>query len=259
MLIDVNAHLGHYPFRRLNHRTAAELVALMDANGVDRAVVSSLHSIFYRDAHRGNEELYEETKPFAPRFIAVATVNPKYAGWRRDLDEAVQRWGMKAATLVPEHHGYALDDDLGRAALDRIAELGLPVVLTQRFEDRRQRHHWDVAEDLEIKTLLKVAGEYPNLKFLLSNWIGLDGGALAAAGLKGRCLIDFARLHVMYLKDVPRLIATMGVESIAFGSHMPFDYAGPSLVKLANLDGLPAADREKIAWRNAAEFFNINA
>jgi len=258
MIIDVNAHLGHYPFRRLNHRTAAELIKLMDANGIDRAVVSSLHAVFYRNAHRGNEELHEETKPFGPRFIPVATVNPKYVGWKRDLDEAVDRWGMKAATLVPAHHGYALDDDLGTAALARIAELGLPVVLTQRFEDRRQRHHWDVAEDLEVKTLLKVAGEHPTLKFLLSNWIGLNGEALAAAGLKGRCLIDFARLHVMYLKDVPKLIASLGVESIAFGSHMPFDYLGPSLVKLANLENLPEPDRERISWRNAAEFLRID-
>lgn len=257
MIIDVNAHLGHYPFRRLRHRSAAELIKLMDAHGIDRAVVSSLHAVFYRDAHQGNAELHEEIQPFAPRFVPVATVNPKYVGWERDLDEAVNQWGMKAATLVPEHHGYALDDDLGTAALGRIDELGLPVVLTQRFEDRRQRHHWDVAEDLQVRTLLKIAGDHPKLKFLLSNWAGLDGKTLADAGLKGRCLIDFARLHVMYLKDVPKLIASLGVESIAFGSHAPFDYLGPSLVKLANLESLPKADRERIAWRNAAEFLGI--
>lgn len=257
MIIDINAYLGHYPFRRLRHRSASELIQLMDANGIDRAVVSSLHAVFYRDAHRGNEELREQIQPFAPRLIPVATVNPKYVGWERDLDEAVHQWGMKAATLVPEHHGYALDDELGAAALKRIDELGLPVVLTQRFEDRRQRHHWDVAEDLSVKILLKIAAEHPKLKFMLNNWAGLDGATLAGAGLKGRCLIDFARLHVMYLKDVPKLIATLGVESIAFGSHAPFDYLGPSLVKLANLEYLPQADRERIAWRNTAEFLGI--
>jgi hypothetical protein len=55
---------------------------------------------------------------------------------------------MKAVALVPEHHGYALNDERGRAALKRIADLGVPVVLMQRFEDRRQRHAWDRAEDL---------------------------------------------------------------------------------------------------------------
>lgn len=259
MIIDVNAALGHYPFRQLRHHTAAKLIDLMDRNGLDRAVVSSLHAVFYRDAHRGNEELREETKAYGSRLIPVATVNPKYVGWARDLAEAVEQWKMKAVTLVPEHHGYALNDEHGRAALARIADYGVPVMLTQRFEDRRQRHAWDRAEDLTAAALLEAAKAHPKLKFLLVNWLGLDGSKLVAAGLKGRCLMDFARLQVVYRKEVPKLIATMGVEAIAFGSHMPFDYVGPSLVKLANLENLPAADREKIAWRNAAAFLGLQA
>lgn len=80
---------------------------------------------------------------------------------------------------------------------------------------------------------------------------------LLAAQLRGRCLIDFARLHVLMRNEVPNLIRSLGVESIAFGSHMPFDYVGPSLVKLANLATLPAGDYERITWRNAAEFFGL--
>lgn len=257
MIIDVNAHLGHYPFRALRHTTAAELIALMDRNGIARAVVSSLPAVFYRDAHRGNEELFEATKAHRARLIPVATVNPKYVGWERDLAEAVERWKMTAVTLVPEHHGYALGDEHGRAALARIAELGVPVVLTQRFEDRRQRHAWDRAEDLNVGVMLDAAKAHPRLKFALNNWVGLDGKKLVDAGLKGRCLIDFARLHVVLRKEVPKLIESLGVEAIAFGSHAPFDYVGPSLVKLADLEKLPTADFEKIAWRNAAAFFGI--
>ena len=93
---------------------------------------------------------------------------------------------------------------------------------------------------------------------MLSNWIGIDGAKLADAGLGGRCLIDFARLHVVLQKDVTKLIETLGVDSVAFGSHMPFDYVGPSLVKLANLESLPAMDYEKLAWRNAVAFFKLN-
>lgn len=257
MIIDVNAHLGHYPFRQLSATRAEEMIALMDANGIDRAVVSSLHAVFYRDAHRGNQELHEQIKPHGARFIPVATVNPKYVDWRHDLAEAIEGWRMKAVTLVPAHHGYSLTDEHGRAALAEIAEYGVPVVLTQRLEDRRQRHHWDVAEDLQWQHVADVARAHPTLKVLLSNWAGLSGARLVEAGLKGRCLIDFSRLHVLYLKDVPKLIDALGVEAIAFGSHMPFDYAGPSLVKLANLESLPEGDYEKIAWRNAAAFLQI--
>ena len=105
--------------------------------------------------------------------------------------------------------------------------------------------------------MLEAAKKQPELKFLLVNWTGLDGAKLAAAGMKGRCLIDFARLQVVFRKEVPKLIATLGAEAIAFGSHLPFDYVGPSLVKLANLEKLPAADFEKIAWRNAAAFLRV--
>ncbi len=259
MIIDVNAAIGHYPFRRLLGNRAGTMVEAMDANGIDRAVVSSLHAVFYRDAHRGNEDLYEETRPHAGRFVLVATVNPRYVGWRADLDEAITRWKMKAVTLVPEHHGYALGDEHGQAALAAIAEYGVPLVLTQRFEDRRQKHHWDIAEDLKPSAVEEAARAHPRLKFLLSNWAGLNGPSLAAAGLKGRCLIDFARLHVLMFAHVPALIEALGVEAIAFGSHMPFDYAGPSLVKLANLKDLPADDQEKIAWRNASTFLGIDS
>ena len=257
MIIDVNACVGHYPFRQLRGNTIEAMIGLMDSNGIDRAVVSSLHAVFYRDAHRGNAELNEETKRHRSRFIPVATVNPKYVGWERDMSEAVERWKMRVISLVPDYHGYALNDDHGRAALARIAELGVPVLLMQRFEDRRQRHHWDRAEEMPVAALLDAARAHPTLKFLLVNWLGLDGAGLLEAGLKGRCLIDFARAAMVYRREALRLMDTIGFESLAFGSHMPFDYVGPSLVKLASLQKLRPADYEAIAWRNAAKFLGL--
>lgn len=257
MIIDVNVTLGHYPFRALRNNTAETLVALMAKNGIDRALVASLPAVFYRDAQRGNEELFAAAKAHPRQLIPVATINPRYVGWERDLADCVAA-GAKAVTLVPEHHGYALNDEHGWAALARIAELGLPLVLRQRFEDRRQRHAWDRAEDLTAAALLEAAKAFPRLRFVLVNWIGLDGARLAEAGLRGRCLIDFARLQVVFRKDVPKLIETMGVESIAFGSHVPFDYVGASLVKLANVELLRPADYEAIAGRNAARFLGLD-
>ncbi|MBI5692574.1 MAG: amidohydrolase family protein [Verrucomicrobia bacterium] len=257
MIIDLNASVGHYPFRRLSHRSPEEVVALMDRHGLDRAVVTSLHAVFYRDAHQGNAELHAAATAHGGRLVPVATVNPRYVGWERDLAEATGPWKMKAVALWPEYHGYSLGDSAGRAVLAALAERNLPVMLVQRLEDRRQRHAWDRAEDLTMATLLEAAKQHPRLRFLLVNWAGLDGARLAAAGLKGRCLIDFARQQVLFRKEVPKLLATLGAEAIAFGSHLPFDYVAPSLIKLANLEHLPAADHERIAWRNVAEFLGL--
>ncbi len=259
MIIDVNASVGHYPFRRLGATTAAQLVAAMDRHGIARAVVPSLHAVFYRDAHRGNEELMAEVRPHGGRLIPVATVNPAYVGWERDLAEAITAWKVKVVTLTPEHHGYALGDERGRAALARIQDYGVPLLLTQRLEDRRQRHAWDRAEDLTVNALLETARAYPRMRFVLANWAALDGARLEGAGLKGRCLIDFARLQVVFRKEVPKLIAALGVEAIAFGTHQPFDYAGGSLVKLANVQATRPADYAAIAGGNAARFLRLEA
>ena len=62
MIVDVNAYLGHFAFRRLRHNTGASLLALMDAKRIDKAVVSSAGAITYRNAQAGNEEVAEEVR-----------------------------------------------------------------------------------------------------------------------------------------------------------------------------------------------------
>ena len=68
-LIDANAWLGHYPFRAVPDNTPEALLRLMDRHGIAQAVVSSLHSVFYTDAHSGNEELARWTSAHRDRLI----------------------------------------------------------------------------------------------------------------------------------------------------------------------------------------------
>ena len=89
------------------------------------------------------------------------------------------------------------------------------------------------------------------------NWLGLSGDKLLAAGLKGRCLIDLARLAVVGNQEVPKLVEALGVEAIAFGSHMPFDYVAPALVKLSNIRELMPDAFERVAWKNADGFLGL--
>ncbi len=257
MIVDINVGLGHYPFRSLRNNSASTMLALMDRNGIDLAVVTSLAGVFYRDVHRGNEELMAETKPHGRRFVPVATINPRYVGWERDLAECIENWKMRAVQLTPEHHGYTLADEHGRAALEKIAGYGVPVLLRQRFEDRRQRHAWDKAEDLSPVALLEAAKAHPTLKFLLPDWLVPDGVRLAAAGLKGRCLFDLSRMQVVFRKEVLSLLDKLGGDSVAFGSHAPFDYVMPSLIKLANVKELRPAHHDAVASGNAVKFLGL--
>jgi uncharacterized protein len=257
VIVDVDAHLGHYPFRRLRHHTVAGLIALMDRTGVAHSVVSSNHALFYKDVHSGNEELADAVAASKGRLSGLATINPLYAGWERDLEEAIATFGFKGVRLAPSYHGYRLTDDAGTAVLRRVVEMGVPVALNQRIEDRRQRHAWDLATDLEFREVAQVAQTLPGLRLLLLNWSGINETTFRTAGLAGRCLVDFARLGVVLQQTVPRLIDALGIQTVAYGSHVPFNYPGPSLVKLELLE-LSEADKARIAWRNAAEFLRLN-
>ena len=64
MIIDFNAYLGNWPFRRLRYNSPRGLIELMKKSGIDKAVVSS-SSILYRNVHEGNLELIEAIKPFS--------------------------------------------------------------------------------------------------------------------------------------------------------------------------------------------------
>jgi predicted TIM-barrel fold metal-dependent hydrolase len=229
----------------------------MDEHGIDRAVVASLNSVFYRHAQAGNEELMHDARDHATRLIPLVTVDPTYAGWEFDLEQAATRWAVKGVYLVPGYHPYRLDDDRGRQLLQAAAKRGLPVVIPQRLEDRRRRHWMDTTEDVKFEDVVSATKPFPDLKLLLLNWDRLDARKIREAGLAGRVLIDLARLSVRLDREVGALIEGLGVGAIGFGTDLPFSSPGPAFVKLAMLDTLTSAELERIKWRNAAEFLKL--
>lgn len=254
-LIDISAGIGPYAFRRLRHQTAPELLALMNRNGIDRAVVASNASILYRDTQSGNEELRDAIAG-NNRFVGVATINPLYAGWREDMTAAVRDWGFKAVRLLPTYHGYDLLDPTGQEMLGAIAELNVPVALPQRIEDRRQQHAWDRADDLSFDNVVAAVSKQSKLKLMLLNWLGVDAKKLSDAGLADRVLIDINRFDVTLYNELEKLIEQLSAGRFAFGTHMPFSYAGPALLRMEVLR-LSAQDKQRIAWQNAAEFLDL--
>jgi predicted TIM-barrel fold metal-dependent hydrolase len=257
MLIDINAHLGAYPFRQIRHHTAEGLVGLMDRNGIDHAIVSANTSLLYRDVHRGNDEAREAIAASAGRLTGIATINPRYSSWKRDMIEAVRQWDFKAVRLLPEYHDYDLADADGQAALEAIAELGVPLALHERIEDHRQMHPWDRARPMSFAAAGKALAKFTDMKLLWLNGLGINAAAVRDAGLEGRILIDINRFDVTLMNTLEKFIDALGADAFAFGTHMPMSYVGPALVRMEVLR-LGDDDKQKIAWRNVARFLNLN-
>ncbi len=252
MLIDVNTYIGHWPFRQLRHNTAEALLRRMDQHGIDRAVVGSIHGVFYKNVHLANEELAEQTRNHRDRLLPFATLDPNYPGWEEDLRRCAEDMGLSGLRLFPQYHGYALDDSAALELVDAAAALGWCVQVPMRLVDRRQRHRFDLAEDLPAATFEQALNRRPAVKWMFLNTLGLNGARLAA----GEFVIEISRLTAVLQRNIQDFAATAGVEHLAFGTGMPFNTPEPALLKLEILD-LPAPAAERIAWRNAAALLGM--
>jgi len=258
MIVDVNAYLGHFAFRRLRHNTAASLLALMDSKGIDKAVVSSAAAITYRNAQAGNEELAREVRDHRDRLIPWAVINPFYAGWQDDLRTCHEEFGMAGLRLYPKWHNYSFSDpccrDLVSAAMEREMVISIPL----RVEDNRARSWLLNVPDVPLEEIVELVKAHPKVRFLLLNGLGYTSSSLGRAnnGLPANYAIELSRLSAVLANELGRLIANLGAERVMFGTGMPFNYPDPALVKLGVLDAAES-DKERIRSRNATTWLHL--
>jgi predicted TIM-barrel fold metal-dependent hydrolase len=258
MIIDVNAYLGHFAFRRLRHNTAGELLALMDAKKIDKAVVSSAGAITYRNAQAGNEELAEEVKGHRDRLIPCAVINPFYAGWQDDLKICHEDFGMTGLRLYPKWHNYQLSSPCCRELINAATERGMVISIPIRVEDNRERSWLLNVPDIPLEEIVELVKARPKARFLLLNGLGYTGSPLGRKnnGLPANYAIELSRLSAVLANELGQLIANLGPERVMFGTGMPFNYPDPALVKLEVLDA-SEPDKEKIRSQNATSWLRL--
>jgi len=262
-LIDTCAYLGHFPFRRVEHTTARELCADMDARGIDRAVVSSLSAVFYRDVRDGNRELFEEIAPYADRLIPAAVGNPVYFCALADLEDYVRVYHCREIRLYPRQHGYSLSDERVTAYLRRAAELSVTVSFPLWLEDPRQAAHLDCHEPVTAEEIREAALNAPETNITLYNADMLDCAKVLepiAARRTGSFYYDFGRTECLYGDTLNQLIALVGADRILFATSQPLNYPEAAMTRLAFLPTmahLSEEQMERIAHGNAERLFAL--
>ncbi len=258
MIVDVNAYLGHFAFRRLRNNTAASLLALMDSKRIDKAVVSSASAITYRNAQAGNEEVAEEVRGHSGRLISFAVINPSYAGWQDDLKICHEEFGMAGLRLYPKWHNYQLSSACCRELVNAATERGMAISIPIRAEDNRQRSWLLNVPDVPLAEIVELVKAHPKARFLLLNGIGYTRCPLGRKdnGLPSNYAIGLSRLSAVLANEIGQLITNLGAERVMFGTGMPFKYPDPALVKLEVLDA-SEADKEKIYSKNAMTWLRL--
>ena len=238
MLIDTNAYLGSFAFRRLRHNSADGLLRLMDEKGIDQAIVSSANAITYRNAQAGNEELWSEVKAHSDRLLPCAVLNPAYAGWQDDLQICHEVFGMHGLRLYPKWHDYALLDEDCRELITLATERKLFLSIPLRVEDFRQRSWLVDVPDIPLDEIVALVKAFPQARFVLLNGIRYSGSPLGQEknDLPENYLMEISRLSALLDNEIGTLISQLGAQRLVFGTGMPFKYPDPALAKLEVLD-----------------------
>ena len=234
-LVDHNALVGPYPFRRLPDPTPQRLLGDMARLGIARAWVGHVPSIFYRDVAAGNDELFEMLAPHRARLLPVPAVNPAYPGWEREIKRAKAE-RCPAVRTYPTHYGFDASGPRMSALAEACAAAGLDLLLTVRLEDGRQRHHLDVAPPLIGADVRAAVRSHPDVRLLVTN---ADRGFIEEVHF-GSTSEEAARIRwdIAWLWGPPDdqlapLYRAVGRDCLVLGTHFPFRLPEAALTKLA--------------------------
>jgi len=248
MIYDADTWIGHWPFRPLPQRSAAGLLKQMDGHGIDKALVGSLHGLFYKDAHEANRELAGELRRHRDRLFPCAVLNPTYPGWRQDLKQCREEFGMPVLRLVPDYHDYSLKDKAALEIIEAAHDLKMTVALFGRIVDSRGRHRIDPGRPMAEAEVASLLGKFPKASFLTLNFYNPPG---RRRWDQPRCFFDTAYFIGGGGSRMKGIIETLGHDRVVFGSTMLMRYPRPPLLALELCD-LKKRDRERIFWRNLA-------
>ena len=248
MLVDVAAFVGAYPYRHLRHATPEWLIAQMDRLGIDRAWVGDAGAFLLRDPAEANATLYERVAALE-RLAPVPTVALAQAGWERDMDAAVAR-GAPAVRVYPQYEGLTAMSPEVAAGVAAAATRRLPLIVTVRFEDPRQRHRLDTVGEPDGALLRAMARADAHARILVSHaprelveevHFGLTPDEAR------RVVWDVAWVWGPPEDHLALLWETVGEERFVLGTGMPLRVPDATLAKLELLAPGWAAVRARLS------------
>jgi predicted TIM-barrel fold metal-dependent hydrolase len=236
-MIDVAAYIGPYPFRQLPHPDPEVLVRVLEREGLSGAWVGYLPSAWHRDPAPGNASLFAALAPHAV-LKPAPVVRPDWPRWEQVLREMVER-GAHAIRAYPMHWGMGPHDARLKELALACGALGLPLVLTVRFEDLRQRHPLDTAGDLTAAHVRALARAGDGVRLVVTG-AGREMLEETHWGLtpeeQRRVHWDFAWIWGPPEDHFAHLVRTLGPERFVYGTHWPLRLTQNPR---ANLDLLP--------------------
>lgn len=251
MRIDVATFIGRYPWRSHPGGTAHALRQAMARVGIDECWVSHLSAVWWRDPMEGNPLLYRALTGEAG-LRPVPAIHPELPDWEAEVARAAES-GAPAVRADPTRYGIDPAGPAMRRLGSALGERGVPLLLSVRFEDSRQRHPMDQAPLLEPWAVRALVRTHPGLRLLVSladrefieevHWGGTPDEA-------ARILWDIGWVWGPPEDHLAHLVRTIGAERFCLGSGMPLRLPETPIARL-DLTPLDQAQRDLIEGGNA--------
>ncbi len=246
-MIDTNANLSRWPFRRLAGDDPADFVARMRKAGVTQAWVASFDGLLHRDVGGVNARLAVDCKERGGGLlIPFGTVNPKLPDWQEDLRRCHEVYRMPGIRLHPNYHGYTLADPEFAEVLRRAAAAGMIVQLATQMEDDRTQYPLLRIPRVNLAPLPEVVAGVPSLRLVVLN---------AARDPLRQKIVAAGNVHfdiamVEGVGGVGVLASEVSPQRVVFGSHFPLFYLQSAALKIKEA-GLSASEEKAILEDNA--------
>ena len=222
-MLDPSVFIGEYPFRPVPHPEPEVLVRVMEREGITRAWVGHLPSAFVEDPSAGNVELFRALEPHHSILSPAPTIRPDRAGWDSALAKAAGA-GAAAIRAYPPQWRFSPDSGPMRELSIACGELKLPLILTVRFEDLRQRRPHDTAGDLTGAAIRAVARAGDGVRLIVSA-AGRDLIEEVHWGLtpaeQARVWWDISWIWGPPEDHLAKLFRSIGSSRFVFGSQWP--------------------------------------
>lgn len=239
-MIDVNAFLGAYPWRKVPGTSPDALLQAMDRTRVQTAWVTHLPSLFWRDPTQGNAWLLETARKES-RFRPVPVVHPGLAQWEHVLADAVNA-GAPAVRCDPLYLGLEPTGGEMRVLAAACGAARIPLLLAVRLEDGRQRHPNDRVPELPAAAIRALIRSDADVRLVVTH---ADRSFIeevhfgSTPSEAGRIWWDVSWVWGPPEDHLAILLETIGADRFVFGTGQPLRIPENSVAKLDLLDLSP--------------------
>lgn len=215
-IIDALCFVGLGRYRR---QSADALLAAMDANGVEKAVLCPVEEQVTVDNAAGNRLMAELCATHSGRFYGYAVANPWYGQKAVDTLKAALDAGLNAVYFDSSIQGFTISDELADPLIDVCEAYGVPAYF----------HTGTPAFALPLQ-LRYLALRHPKVNFIM--------GHMGANDFISDVTAAMYRLDNLYLETSMNLTCTLQdmlakyPERILFGSAAPRSEQAYELFKL---------------------------